>query len=222
MACNNCYNNCVDIVSDKCVKYTGSDIPSLGIVNGDTLLAVENAIVTYLLTVMDGTGIILDISEDDYCTLVSQYLSDPEEVTSLDLFTALIKAACDLQTQVDAVVADIATIEADYDVDCLTGVSAEDGTHAILQAVITKLCEIDTDLTALALDVSTNYVKLADLNTLIQEYLDSIAPSDRYSNRMIPYVAVEYYGPLTDSEVPGLQASIDPDPATASTLPTNV
>lgn len=198
MACNNCYNNCVDIVSDKCVKYTGADIPSLGIVNGDTLLSVENAIVTYLLTVMNGTGIVLDIDGADYCTLVSQYLSNPSEVTALDLFTALVKAACDLQTQVNAVVADVATIEADYTVRCLTGVSAGDGTHAILQAVITKLCEIDTDLTALALDVSTNYVKLADLNTLIQAYLDSLVSSDKAYTKMIPYVAVEYYGPLSN------------------------
>ncbi len=196
--CSNCYNGCSDITSDKCVKYTGIDVPSLGIETGDTLLTVENAIITYLLTVMDGTGIILDISDDDYCTLVSQYLSDPEEVTALDLFTALVKAACDLQTQIDAVVSDVAVIEADYDVDCLAGVSAGDGTHDILQAVITKLCEIDTDLTALALDLSTNYVKLADLNELIQAYLDEQEVTDKAYAKMIPYAAVEYYGPISN------------------------
>src|SRR6478735_7879328 len=197
MACSNCYNGCTDIVSDKCVKYTGVDVPSLGIENGDTLLTVENAIVAYLLTVMNGTGIILDIAEDDYCTLVSQYL-DLEEVTALDLFTALVKAACSLQTQIDAIVADVAVIEADYTVGCLDGVAAGDGTHAVLQAVITKLCEIDTDLAALALDLSTNYVKLADLDELIQAYLDSIAITDKAYAKMVPYTAVEYYGPLSN------------------------
>jgi len=198
MACSNCYNGCVDITSDKCVKYTGVDVPALGIENGDTLLTVENALVAYLTSVMTGEGIILDISEEDYCTLVSQYLDDLEDVTALELFTALIKAACNLQEQIDAVVADIAVIEADYTVDCLEGVSAGDGTHAVLQAVITKLCEIDTDLAALAIDIDTNYVKLADLNELIQAYLDTLVNTDKAYNKMIPYAAIEYYGPISN------------------------
>lgn len=47
--CSNCYNGCTEIVSDKCVKYTGVDIPELGIVKGDplsaVLLQITNAII---------------------------------------------------------------------------------------------------------------------------------------------------------------------------------
>ncbi len=46
--CNNCFNNCVEIVSDKCVKYTGEDIPLLGIEKGDTLAQVIERIAEFL------------------------------------------------------------------------------------------------------------------------------------------------------------------------------
>jgi microcystin-dependent protein len=115
----------------------------------------------------------------------------------------LVQAACNLQEQVDAVVADIATIEADYTVGCLNGVAAGDGTHAIVQAVITKLCEIDTALTALALDVDTNYVKIVDINSYIAAYIASTASATRYSSRMVPYSIVAYYGSLSNFDATG-------------------
>jgi microcystin-dependent protein len=105
---------------------------------------------------------------------------------------------CDLQVQIDGL--DVAvtniqntlnTLNADYDVDCLSGVTNSSDTHAVLQAVIDKLCQfiIDVDLT---------YVKIADIDTYIQNYLNSIAGADLYSSKMVPYIAYEYYGPLVD------------------------
>ena len=35
--CQNCYNGCTEIVSDKCVKYTGPNLPCTGINKNDTL-----------------------------------------------------------------------------------------------------------------------------------------------------------------------------------------
>lgn len=194
--CSNCYNGCTEVVSDKCVQYTGIAVPYLDIKKGDSLSWVEQSLVTFLMSTLDGSGIKITLEEEDYCTLVSQYLQECQDVTALDLFKALVKAACDLQEQVDAVVEDIATIEANYTVSCLSGVASGDGTHAIVQAIITKLCAINTDLTALALDVDTNYVKIADLDDLIQAYLDSQAGATRYYTRMVPYTVVEYYGSL--------------------------
>lgn len=201
--CSNCFNGCAEIVSDKCVRYTGVDIPQFGISNGDTLSFVEETLVTFLQSALDGTGIILNIEPSVICDLVAGYLDVPEEITALDLFTALIKATCDLQTQVDVIAAQVLAIEADYTVDCLSGVTAESGTHDILQATITKLCEVDAALTALALEVDTNYVKLADLNGLIQAYLDSLSPIPQQYVKMVPYTAVEYYGPLTNFDAGG-------------------
>ena len=212
MSCTNCYNGCVEIVSDKCVRYTGESVPSLGIDTGDNLLVVEQSLIDKVVSFLDGTGISINISLDAYCELVTKYLPPcfPEcgDPSALDLFTALVKAACDLQVQVDAVEADIAVLNANYDVDCLTGVTSSSDTHAVVQAVITKLCDLGVDLAALALDLDTNYVKLADLNDLIQAYLDSLLPT-QYNSRMVPYTAVEYYGPLTNFDITGAGNAVD-------------
>jgi microcystin-dependent protein len=205
--CNNCYNGCAEIVSDQCVKYTGVDIPELGIENGDTLAHVEQQITTFLVGTLDGTGINLTIDEAIICNLVSQYLpvcAPCTTISVLDVVTALIKAACDLQEQVDDIVAELATLNANYDVSCLSGVVDSDDTHDVLQATIDKVCQLEIDLAALALDVSTNYVKLADLNGLIAAYIASTASSGQQYTKMVPYTVVEYYGPLTNFDAGGV------------------
>lgn len=194
--CSNCFNGCTEIVSDRCVMYTGVDVPVLGIVKGDSLSFVEQALITFLTATLNGSGITIDIDEDLYCELVSQYLQECDTVTALDLFKALVQAACNLQEQVDAVVADVATIEADYTVECLEGVAAGDGTHAIVQAVINKLCELEVDLEALTLDLETNYVKISDINNYIAAYIAASTGATRYSSRMVPYSIIPYYGSL--------------------------
>ena len=201
--CSNCYNGCTEIVSDKCVRYTGIDVPVLGIQTGDSLSYVEQALIEFLTSTLDGTGIKLTIDPEIICEVVSQYLPDCEDLNALNLFTALIKAACDLQDQIDVIVAELAALEGNYDIDCLTGVVASSGTHDILQAVITKLCDVDAALVALAVDVDTNYVKLADLDALIQAYLNSIAPIAQQYVKMVPFTAVEYYGTLSNFDAAG-------------------
>lgn len=196
MSCSNCYNGCTEIVSDKCVRYTGLSVPVLGIQTGDSLSFVEQALIEFLTSTLDGTGIVITLPEGTYCEVVTKYLPTCGDITAVALFEAIVKAACDLQTQVDVIVADLAILNADYSVGCLTGVTASSDTHAIVQAVITKLCQIDVSLTALALDVDTNYVKLADLNSLIQAYINSTTASTQYYTRMVPFTVVEYYGSL--------------------------
>lgn len=205
--CNNCYNGCAEVISDQCVKYTGVDIPELGIQNGDTLAHVEQQITTFLVGTLDGTGINLTIDPNIICTLVSKYLpacAPCTTITLLDIVIALIKAACDLQEQVDDIVAELAILNADYNVSCLSGVTNSSDTHAVLQATINKVCQLEVDLAALALDLSTNYVKLADLNTLIAAYLASLTPVTQQYQKMVPYTAVEYYGPLTNFDAGGV------------------
>jgi microcystin-dependent protein len=203
MSCSNCYNGCTEIVSDKCVRYTGIDVPILGIQTGDSLSYVEQALIEFLTSTLDGTGIKLTIYPEIICEVVSQYLPDCEDLNALNLFKALIQAACDLQAQIDVIVAELAALEGNYDVECLTGVSATSGTHDILQAVITKLCDVDAALVALAVDVDTNYVKLADIDALIQAYLNSITPTTQQNAKMVPFTAVEYYGPLSNFDGSG-------------------
>jgi microcystin-dependent protein len=195
--CSNCYNGCVETISDQCVRYTGVDVPILGIKTGDSLSYVEQALITFLTSTLDGTGIILPINPQIICEIVSKNLVSCEDLSLPNVISAIIKAVCELDTRVTALEDDFAALEASYSVGCLTGVTGSSGTHAILQAVITKLCGLEVELDALSLNVSTNYVKLSDLNSLIAAYLTSVGTSTKYYNRMIPYGVVEFYGSLT-------------------------
>lgn len=196
--CSNCYNGCTEIVSDRCVKYTGIDVPVLGIKTGDSLSFVEQALITFLTSTLDGTGVKIDLGTTVVCNLVQQYLPTCKDLDIVDISKALIEAACDLQEQVDAIDATLNTLNADYTIGCLTGVTASSDTHAIVQAVINKLCQVQVDLTALALNVSTNYVSVNDIDAYIQAYIDGQASSTLVSNKMVPYTVLPYYGPLSN------------------------
>jgi microcystin-dependent protein len=199
--CTNCYNGCTEIVSDKCVKYTGVDIPALGITNGDTLATVEQAIVDFLVPTLDGTGIKPIIAPSVLCDLVKSFLPTCTTCTGFTLnqiLTAIIQSACSLQTQVNTINSTLATLNADYTIGCLTGVTASSDTHAIVQAVITKLCQVEATLTALALNLSTNYSSNgAELDAYIANYLTvHSGSSNLISDRMVPYAVVPYFGDL--------------------------
>jgi len=209
MSCESCYNGCVETVSDQCVRYTGLDSIPLDIQSGDNLQTVLDNIINSLVPLLTGEGDSIVILESIRCAILNGYLPTPSEAdtwTSAQLFNALVKVVCDLQAQIDAIDAEIAILNADYTIDCLTGVTASSDTHAIVQAIITRLCDTIADLAALELDVATNYVKLSDLDALIAAYLASQAGSGSTQEyvKMVPYVAYEYYGPLTNFDGSGV------------------
>lgn len=198
MACSNCYNGCTEIISDQCVKYTGLDVPVLGIKTGDSLSYVEQALIGFLVSTLDGTGIKLTINPSIICEIVDKNLVECEDLTLPNVISALIKAICELDTRLTELEADFAALEGPYTTDCLTGVTSTSGTHAILQAAINKICGLEIELDALALNVSTNYVKYSELNALIAAYIASTSTtSAKYYTKMIPFTVVEYYGAVT-------------------------
>lgn len=204
MSCESCYNGCVETVSDECVRYTGINYAALGVETGDTLVSVEQAIMNALVPLLTGVGDEITLSEEDVCELITGFLTGGLVHNSQDWITALVKGECDLQEQIVAINNILDILNSDYVVGCLTGVTDSSDTHDVVQAIITKLCETVASLTALSLDVSTNYVKLSDLNTLIQAYLDSISGGGTQQNsKMIPFVAYEYYGSLTNFDGTG-------------------
>lgn len=196
MSCQNCYNGCTDIISDKCTKYTGNNVPELGIENGDSLFSVQQSIFSFLLSVIEGTPIKPEINQEFICEKISQYLGE-QELTLPNIINAILQTACDLQTQVTNVKSSVDTINTAYTLNCVSGVTDNTNTHEVLQAVITKLCNVNTALTALSLNVSTNYVKLSELNNLIAAYLSGGSTSIKLYNKMIPYTVVEFYGNLS-------------------------
>lgn len=198
--CNNCFNGCTEITSDKCVKYTGINIPTLGIETGDTLAFVEQKLIEFLLTTLDGTGVIIDLTGINVCALVQGYLPSSGNISIEDIAKALIRSSCDLQTQLNLVKADITTLNANYTIGCLSGVTTTSDTHDIVQATINKVCEINTSLTALALELRNQYVPISPsvghpgINDYIAAYLAVNNPaSNKYYTRMVPYTVVELY-----------------------------
>jgi len=209
MSCESCYNGCVETVSDQCVRYTGLDSIPLDIQSGDNLQVVLDNIINSLVPLLTGEGDSIVILESIRCAILNGYLPTPSEAdtwTSAQLFNALVKVVCDLQAQIDAIDAEIAILNADYTIDCLTGVTASSDTHAIVQAIITRLCDTIADLAALELDVATNYVKLSDLDALIAAYIASSSGGSSIQQylKMVPFVAYEYYGPLTNFDGSGV------------------
>ena len=208
MSCESCYNGCVDIVSDQCVRYTGLNNVPLDIQSGDNLQTVLDNIISRLDPLLVGEGDKITITSAIRCAIVNGYLPTPvgtNQWTSEQLFQTLVKVVCNLQTQITTIAADIAVLNADYTIGCLTGVTASSDTHAIVQAIINKLCATVAELAALELDVATNYVKLADLDALIAAYLASQSGgnSNQQYLKMVPYVAYEYYGSLTNFDGTG-------------------
>lgn len=220
--CTNCFNGCTEIVSDRCVRYTGIDIPALGITTGDTLSSVESSIVNFLVPVLTGVGIKPIIDDTIICDLVRNNLPTCTTCTGFtlnDVLSAIIKSVCDLQEQVDVIDATLITINAtlttlnaDYTLPigpapdytpCLTGVTTSSDTHAILQAVINKLCGLVTSL-------PDTYVAIADIDIFIQDYLNTSGNANLISNRMVPYAVLPYFGPLTNFDSQGAGLTVTP------------
>ena len=128
MSCTNCYNGCSEIVSDQCVKYTGNDVPELGITNGDTLATVEQAIVNFLVPAINGTGITPIINPAVICDAIKQFLPTCTTCTGFSLnqiLTAIIQSVCSIQNQVNTINNTLDVLNSDYTLpaDCLTGVT---------------------------------------------------------------------------------------------------
>lgn len=197
MSCTNCYNGCSEIVSDQCVKYTGIDVPALGISNGDTLATVEQAIVDFLVPTLNGTGITPAISPSVICDLVKSFLPTCTTCTGFTLnqiLTAIIQSVCSLQTQINAVNTTLATLNADYTIGtCLTGVTSSSDTHAVLQAVINTLCAVDDAVSNIVTDILPQYVLITDINDYIQNYINNAPGANLMCNKMVPYTPIPFY-----------------------------
>lgn len=198
--CSNCYNGCAETISDQCVKYTGINVPALGISTGDNLLAVENAIVNFLVPAINGTGIKPIIDPNIICDLVKGYLPACTTCTGFtlnEILTAIVKTVCDLQDQIDAIDVTLATLNANYTIGCLTGVTASSDTHDIVQAVITNLCSLNSAFSILVTQLAATNVTIFNVDSYIANYLATQTSANLASARMVPYCPIAYYGPLS-------------------------
>jgi hypothetical protein len=207
MSCQDCFNNCPEILSDQCVQYTGPTIPLLGICQGDQLSKFEAQIIQYLLSALDGTG----ITPKDVTLANCSWLSDQLGTTAPTLnalLQLLINASCTLKDLVTAIQAQLSAGQSGtvWDLSCLSDLPDAPTSDQILQAVINLACSLNTTVTAIPL----TYVKNSDLENLITPIVQSIISSSQSSGtpqqnaKMIPYVSYEYYGPLSNFDAQGI------------------
>jgi hypothetical protein len=184
----------VQITSDQCVRYTGIDIPVLGIKTGDSLSYVEQALIGFLTSTLDGSGIIIDKTQLDLCELVTSNLPTCGNLSVVDILNALVKSVCSLQAQITTINGSITSINTELDEinspyaipSCLEGLTASSTTHQVLQNVIEAFCQFVED-------VGVTYVTVTELPILIGQYLQEQGTSTKYYTKMVPYVAMEFY-----------------------------
>ncbi len=200
MGCKTCFSDCGNnIISDKCVEYTGPDIPLLDICQGDKLSQLEAAIVEKILSFIDGTGITLEDLDLDSCPYLEALADDDKSLVGI--IQILWDNQCSLKTAIDL----LQKVPTVFDLKCLTGLPANPTTDQILQASLNVLCTIKTTVDA----IPSTYVKQSDLNTLVTTIVNNINTSTsgtvyQYRSGMIPKVAYEYYGDLTNFSSSGI------------------
>jgi len=199
--CKDCFNGCGPIQFDKCISYTGEDVDELSICNMDKYDKVTKVIIDKLLSFSDGTSIFPDVTltTASKCFYVGNKF--PSTTNSLKIildtyatmFCELKIGLTDLTTAVNSPYA--------FNTSCLT-IGANPSKDDVLQANINKTCALSAQVTTILGD----YVKASQLNTLIQQYIDStvVVSTVQYSTKMVPFVAYEYYGPLTNFNAAGV------------------
>lgn len=191
MSCKDCFNNCPEIVSDRCIRYTGEEI--LGACAGDSLYEVLQTVLTQVNNQASGTGIsISGLSVSASCSILSGIGTDKSISNILQVYG---DAICALKTSVTTLSAPGAAVS--YDTKCLDGLTASSKESDILQSLINKVCTLNTTVGS----VPTTYVTKAEVCDLVKNC--AAGTTDQIYSKLAPYVAYEYYGPLSNFDASG-------------------
>ena len=199
--CSNCYNGCTEVSSDKCVKYTGVDVPVLGIKHGDSLSFVEQSLITYLSSTLDGTGIFPVIPPAIICPTVESNLDDCNPLSLNNYLEAIIQSLCQVEATIGVIQEEIPSEP--YVLNCISVPGLTDDssttstdTQAVLQAVINYVCNLQTQLNNFITYADNTFVAISDINTYIENYLNGNSQQTAINNRMVPFSATPYFGSL--------------------------
>lgn len=197
MSCKDCLNNCNPApISDQCVKYTGPDNDTLGIKSGDALYCVQNAVIEYLASLVDGTGITLDYTTA--CSFLTGLVNSDKSLQNT--IQAFATAICELKDAVD----DLQPVSTSYDSGCLS-LPSNPKTEDVVKALVTKVCSISTDVAAIKAD----YVKSSEVTTIVQNIITTNSQSTvQEYTKMVKYVAYPYHGSLSNFDSNGKGLSV--------------
>lgn len=199
--CIDCLDNCSEPVSDGCVKYTGEDIPCLGICKGDALYQFEVAIAEKLCATLDGTGINVT-SLVLNCTFLTDLLGT-NQGTLAEILQMLADGECSLRALIKGL-DDTINTPYSFNTSCLSGLGAIPTRDDILNAALIKLCSVDSRVSAIEAD----YVKDSELCAKVAACISGSGSIIQEYTKIPKYVALPYHGPLSvfDSAGVGLSA----------------
>lgn len=199
MACKDCFSNCEELLYDNCMKYTGETIEALGICQGDPISKIHEVIIETLMEALEGTNIVpADVTLEN-CVYLKQQLGSKNPNLS-NLLQLLIDSNCTLKQLID----DLTPDPYSFNTACLSGLPANPNRDDILQSALNLLCSIKTTVDAFP----TTYVKQSDLTNLVLQIIeankeDSPNVGLQYKDRLIPEVAVPYFGTLSNFDNTG-------------------
>lgn len=201
MPCKDCLLNCDKIIPDKCIQYTGPEIPALDICPGMALSQVEAAIIEKLLSFADGSGIVLNELVTNGCSFMSDQLGSDEK-SLINIIQILWSTGCTLKELIDEIETQIESNPV-FNTLCLIGLPANPTRDDILQSAINLLCSINTTVNSFP----STYVKLSDLTNLVTQIVTNINGGGntviQNSTKMIPYAAMPYFGPMSNFDGTG-------------------
>lgn len=148
-------NSCTDVLSTDCIRWEGDKYEDLDICINDSLTEVETKIINEIIEIMKGKGIIItkiDFSDCDYI----KSIIGVKEKSLFNILNSYKIAVCQLKEILDIIKSDqdnFTTIS-NYALSCLgltTSVcEPEIKFKTLIQAIITKLCDVDTKYNGIA------------------------------------------------------------------------
>lgn len=154
MPCNNCRDNYIVKATSNEISWQGNAVEDLEICLNDSLTYVGNIILDKIQELMRGEGIIIeDLSLAD-CAYLNSKLGASEK-SLLNLFNIYKQAICELKTASDSTIANLNSFTNTelYNLLCLPAQDPCGDPYTfkeLIQAIITKLCALDTQFQSIA------------------------------------------------------------------------
>lgn len=167
-------SNCANPTTDKCIKYTGIPIPSLGICTGDYLNELESIILQNIVAFASGVGIMISNIDYGTCNLFTQYItccnaSGDVPKSLQELMQVIFSTLCGLDTRLTTVEAFVTGLSTGpYTTTCLAGITGSSTFKQIVQAMLVKICNLDSRVTTLENEFTT---LSSTLTTIIGNFL---------------------------------------------------
>lgn len=152
--CLHCKENFIAKATSSEISWQGNAVSELDVCIGDSLTYVGNIILSKIKDLLKGKGILLDDLTLDDCEYLEDLLDD-EEKNLLNVLKLYKEAICDLKTDQDDLKekVDQFTNVAGYTLACI---GSEDPCgdeltfKGLIQAVLTKLCNLNTQFESIA------------------------------------------------------------------------